>query len=541
VRYACEHHLNDLEQSKDPSFPYYFDEDAAQHAINFCRYCHHSAGEWAGQVFQPALWQQFILAAAFGWMRRSDSTRRYRILYAELARKAGKSTLASIVGLYMLLGDGEPGSEVYSAASRRDQARVVHGCAARMVAASPELRQKIGTFKDHLYLYSGAGRYDPLGADADACDGLNVHAAVCDELHVWRSGDLWHKLITGTASRRQPLIVGITTAGDDKESFCYYMHDHAVKVLRGDLTDDPFFAYIATLDDADDPFNQAVWIKANPSLGICTKLDTLQQHADRARQVPTELNSFLRLHLNKWVESLTAWIPTAVFEECATLTPELRDALTGRRCWAALDLASTRDLTALALAFPLDDGTVALLIFHWIPEETLREHELTDRVPYSYWQRMAWVETTPGNVTDYGVVRERIKQLATLYDIQEVAYDPHNALDLIQDLQRDGFNCVAHSQAIMQMSPPTKETEKLILSRRLRHAGNECLRWQMSCVAIYTDANQNIKIKKDRSSGRVDGVVAMVMAVGRAVLMNDDGSGSIYNNPDLESPWINLD
>ena len=332
VRQAVERHVGDLRSAKDRGLR--FDPKAAERVLKFFGFLHHSKGEWAGRPFVLSPWQVFILWVVFGW-KRADGTRRFRTAYIEIGRKNGKSTLAAGVALYLFAADQEPGAEVYTAATKRDQARIVHSEAIRMVQSSPGLQRFIDIFKDNLSMLRTNSKYEPLGADADTMDGLNVHGAIIDELHAHKTRNLWDVLETATGARRQPLIFAITTAGFDRQSLCWQQHDYAEKVLDRIVSDDTHFAFVAALDSEDDWTDRAAWIKANPNLGVSVKPESLEEQCVKAESLPSAQNAFRRLRLNQWTEQSERWIDLAVWDEGAiAVDPE---ALRRRRCFGGLD------------------------------------------------------------------------------------------------------------------------------------------------------------------------------------------------------------
>ena len=423
VRLAAERFMRDLENAG--SLGIFYNQEAAQHALDFYGFLRHSKGQWAGQVFTPLPWQQFIIANLFGWRKRAGGARRFRTAYVEVARKNGKSTYAAGLGLYLLCADGEPGAEVYTAACKRDQARIVHAEAIRMVAASPELRRRIGTFKDRLFIEGTASKFEPLGQDADTLDGLNLHGAALDELHAHKTRAMLDVLETATGARRQPLLICISAAGWDRNSLCWTMHDYALKVLEGVLEDETFFPYIASLDEGDDPMDEAVFVKANPNLGVSVGLESIREQAEKAKQVPSALNAFLRYRMNVWTDSHSQWLDMDTWDACSMGVDA--DELEGRECIGGLNLATTTDLTALVLLFPDEEGGFGVLPFFWIPEDNIRKRADRDRVPYYVWVREGLIKPTPGNVCDYDTVRGDIKRLFERFRIRELVYDCWNA------------------------------------------------------------------------------------------------------------------
>jgi phage terminase large subunit-like protein len=495
--------------------------------LTFFALLRHSKGEWAGQPFVLSPWQAFILWVLFGWMR-SDGTRRFRTAYIEIGRKNGKSTLAAGVGLYLFAADRELGAEVYTAATKRDQARIVHSEAVRMVRLSPGLRRHVQTFKDNLSMMRTNSKYEPLGADADTMDGLNVHGAVIDELHAHKNRNLWDVLETATGARRQPLLFAITTAGFDRQSLCWQQHDYGEKVLDGIIEDDSYFTFIASLDPDDVWTDRRVWSKANPNLEISVKPESLEEQCAKAESLPAAQNAFRRLRLNQWTEQVDRWIDLAVWDACAL--PVDARSLEGRPCFGGLDLSATTDLSAFVLIFPpVEQGEPwKVLCRFWMPRDNVRRRVDNDRVGYDLWIQEGWIEATEGNVIDYDVIRARVQEDAKRFDIRELAFDRWNATQLCTQLQSDGLAMVPFGQGFASMAAPTKELEKMILGRQLAHGGHPVLRWMVSNVAVKQDAAGNLKPDKGKSSDRIDGVVALVMAVGRATVATEGPTYSMF-------------
>jgi phage terminase large subunit-like protein len=530
VRQAVLRHVHDLETGDQRGLS--FDESAGQHVIDFFQFLKHSKGEWAGQTVKLEDWQQFILWALFGW-KREDHSRRFRTAYLEVARKNGKSTLAAGIGLYLMVGDGEPGAEVYAAATKKDQAKITHSEATRMVQASPFLRKRVKVFRDNLHIEGTASKFEPLGADADTLDGLNLHGAIVDELHAHKTRDVWDKLETATSARRQPLMFAITTAGFDRESICYKQHDYAERALdnfgrpESGLQDDSFFGIIFTLDKDDDWEKEGNWIKANPNLNVSKKLDNLQEKARKAKEMPSALNAFLRLELDIWTQSETKWVPRDHWDQCGKAVDA--NGLRGRTVYGGLDLSSTTDITALILISPpqgADDDYQVLCRF-WIPEEAMEIRSKRDRVPYDAWVRQGYITATPGNVIDYDYILSQVDEDAQQYDLQEIAFDRWGATKVIQEIEERGLTCVQFGQGYASMSAPMKELEKLILSHKLAHGNNPVLTWMADNLISSVDPAGNIKPDKEKSREKIDGMVAAIMALDRAI--RHGGSGSVYD------------
>lgn len=529
TRQACERHRRDLKIAKKRGL--IFDDVATRHALAFFTVLCHSKGEWAGKPFVLEDWQTFIVASLFGW-KRADGTRRFRRAYIEVPRKNGKSTLIAGIGLYLLVADNEPGAEVYSAATKRDQARITHSEAVRMVKASPLLKKEIGTFKDNLHVLATNSKYEPLGADADTMDGLNVHAAMIDELHAHKTRHVVDVLDTATGARRQPLIIEITTAGWDRQSVCWEHHDYSRQVLEDSVPDDSWFAFMAGIDEGDDWAEAQTWAKANPNFGVTVKPDDLARKAQRAQKVPAEQNTFKRLHLDIWTEQADRWLDLDKWDECAGVVDV--DRLKGRACYAGLDLASTTDLAALVLLFPDDDEpqNFDVLPFFWIPAESMIERTRQANVPYATWVDEGLITATEGNVIDYRAIMATLDEQARAYDIQELAYDRWGATQLVQDMQAGGLEVAPFGQGFASMSPPTKELLNLTLSRRLRHGGHPVLRWMASNMVVIQDPAGNLKPDKSKSAEKIDGMVALIMAIDRATRQGGEGK-SVYEERGL--------
>ncbi len=527
ARLAVERHRRDLETGKERGL--YFDENAAKVAIAFFSVLRHWKGEWAGQPVTLEPWQQFITWALFGWKRKRDGQRRFRTAYIEVPRKNGKTTWAAGVGLYLMTADGEPGAEVYTAATKRDQARIAHRDATEMVKRSPQLRQLVSSFKDNLHAVASASKFEPLGRDADSMDGLNVHGAIIDEVHAHRNRDLWDVLETGTASRRQPLMLAITTAGFDRQSLCWQLHDYTEKLLARLVDDDSFFGTIYGLDEGDDWESESNWYKANPNLGVSKKLDDLRRLSARARELPAQLNAFLRLHLNVWTQVEDRWLAPETWAGCDHAVDE--EALVGRQAFGGLDLATTTDVAAWVLVFPpvASDPLFYVLPRFFIPEDAIRERSRRDRVPYEAWDRLGYVTATPGNVIDYDWILAQVDQDARAYNVREAAFDRWGATGVATQLAERGMEVVQFGQGYASMSGPMKELEKLVLGKRLAHGGHPVMAWMADNVVASQDAAGNVKPDKARSREKIDGIVALIMALDRA-LRHTGPPGSVYSS-----------
>jgi phage terminase large subunit-like protein len=526
IRLACERHLRDLETGQARGL--HFDEAAAQRTIEFFQFLTHSKGEWAGKVFELEPWQMFIIANLFGW-KRADGTRRYRIAYCEIPRKNGKSTLAAAIGLILFMADDEPGAEVFAAATKRDQAKITHGEATRMVRASALLRRRVQIFRNNLSIEGTASKYEPLGADADTMDGLNVHGAIIDELHAHPTREVVDVLETATGARRQPLIFEITTAGFDQESICREHHDYSVQILDGVIQDDSWFAFIAAMDPEDDWTDPATWRKANPNLGISVKEDDLRQKCEKAQRLPAAQNNFLRRHLDVWTEQSERFIDLSLWDENAGAVDET--ALLGHVCHAGLDLASVSDMAAWLMVFPHDDDPEELdvVVRYWCPESRLTDPENRYRHQYRAWAAAGHLLTTPGDAIDYDFIEKQIVEDAEKFGLVDLNIDRlFQGYQLGMRLQEHGLNVVAFGMGFLSMAAPMKEFERRLLGRKIHHGGNPILRWNAANLAVKQDAAGNLKPDKANSQGKIDGFVALVMALDRAMRHSQEGGwGSI--------------
>ncbi len=543
VKLACERHLRDIETGGERGL--WFDESAAKIVIAFFSLLKHSKGEWAGRPVMLEPWQQFVLGSIFGW-KREDGTRRFRTGILEVARKNGKTTMAAGVGLYMLVADGEPGAEIYSAATKRDQARLSHSEATRMAKSSPQIRREVRIFKDNIHIQDTASKFEPLGADSDTMDGLNVYCALVDEIHAHKTRDTWDLLETATGSRRQPLMFGISTSGFDRQSLFFTQHEYTEKILTGVIEDDSWFGIIYTLDQRrdidpedvvdDDWQDERVWVKANPNLGVAKKWDDMRRKALRAKEMPSAQNAFLRLELDIWTHAETKWVNLEHWRACGKAVDA--SGLRGRTCYGGLDLSSTTDVTAFVLVFPpqAEGDAMQVLCRFFIPEDSMRERSRRDRVPYDVWVRQGFITATPGNVVDYDFVLQQIDDDREAYDVQQIAFDRWGAAHIQSQLMERGGDefLVQFGQGFASMSAPMKELEKLILGHGLAHGNNPVLTWMADNLVAREDPAGNIKPDKEKSTEKIDGIVALIMALDRAT-RHEAPAPSVYEERGLEA------
>lgn len=493
--------------------------DAGERAVLFINNLRHGKGEWAGQPFNLRPWQEEIVRDLFGTLRE-DGLRQYRTAWLELPRKNGKTHLAAAIALQLLVGDHEPGAEVILAAVDRDQASLAYDVAVSMVRQSPYLSGRLKVIPSTRRIVDPeTGSYlRAIAADAAGSHGFNCHGIVADEVHAWPNRELWDVLTTSTGSRRQPLAVAITTAGYDRTSLAWELHDYACKVRDGIIDDPSFYPCIYGAPEDADWTDEEVWHQANPGLEDFRGIEEMRTLCERAKATPALQNTFRRLYLNQWTASESRWLDLTAWDACGG--PVNREMLRGMDCYAGLDLSSTTDLTAFVLAFPIDDKVLVLPHF-WAPRMTAQRAEERDRVPYTAWARESLITLTEGNAVDYGQVEHDIKELAKEFRIKELAYDRWNASYLIQRLQDDGASVVPVGMGYATMSAPMKHLEELVLTERLVHGGNPLLNWQADNLMVEQDAAGNLKPSKAKSRQRIDGMVALVMALSRLMVRSN--------------------
>jgi phage terminase large subunit-like protein len=480
------------------------------------------------------------MAGLYGWMG-PDGFRRFRTAYIEIGKGNGKSPLAASMGLYGIVGDKETAAEVYCCATKKDQAKqTLFREAELMVQNSPWLRERLQVNRDNIAHEKSGSFFRLISSETQGVDGPRPHMFIADEVHELPNATLIDKLRAGFKGRRQPLGVEITNSGDDKRSVCYAHHEYSGKVLRGVTPNDTWFAFVCGLDpcekcktegkeqpsddcdQCDDWKDESVWPKANPNLGISIPLKYLRELVAEALGMPSKENIVRRLNFCQWVEGADRWLSVDMWDACKE---DYSDAdLLHQLCYGGLDLSSTLDLTAFLLYFP---NARRVLAWFWVPKENVKRRVKLDRVPYDIWIRKKFIKATPGNVIDYDFIREDIKKLGEKFQIKEIGFDPWNATQLGTQLTTEGFEMVSMPQKMSHLAAPTKELETMIVGKKIHHDGNPVLRWCMSNVAVASDASGNSRPDKENSSERIDGAVALVDAIGRAIVHGDTGD-SVY-------------
>ena len=513
----------------------HYDKVKADRAVTFINNLSHTKGKWAGKRFDLLPWQEQIVRDLFGIVKE-DGNRQFLTAYIEIPKKNGKSELAAAIALYLLYADNEASSEVYGAACDRNQASIVFDVAKQMVQMSRPLekRSKIMGATKRIVNYSNAGFYQVLSAETGTKHGLNVSGLVFDEIHAQPNRHLYDVLTKGSGdAREQPLFFIITTAGTDRNSICYELHTKALDILNGRKKDTSFYPVVYGLSDEDDWNDEANWRRANPSLGHTIGIDRVREAYQQALDNPAEENVFKQLRLNMWTSSSVAWIPEHVYAKGND--PIQYENLKGRSCYAGLDLSSTSDITAFVLVFPprFEEENYIVLPYFWLPEDTLELRCRRDHVLYDVWERQGFIQTTEGNVIHYGYIEKFIENLGERFNIREIAYDRWGATQISQDLEGAGFTVVPMGQGFASMSPPTKELMTLTLQKRIAHSGHPVLRWNMDNIYIRTDPAGNIKADKSKSTEKIDGAIAMIMALDRAIRCGNEVAESVYDTRGL--------
>ncbi len=526
TRLACQRQLDDLERWHTDDAPYRFDVERAEHICRFIELLPHIKGEWARKRLKLKLepWQIFILTTVFGWVKTEDDCRRFRTVYIEVPRKNAKSTKSSGVALYMVSADGEAGAEVYSAATSRQQAGIVFVDAQRMARREKGFQDRYGVeVQAHaITVEREAARFIALAAEDSTLDGLNPHCAIIDELHAHKTRGVWDVIESATGSRSQSLIWAITTAGSNRAGICYEQRTYVTKILDRvpGCVDDSYFGIIYTIDDGDAWDDPAAWAKANPNLGVSVKLDQLTRLAAKARQTPSAKNNFLTKHLNVWVNADQAWMDMQAWDRCTD--PRLSiDEFEGEPCWLGTDLASKRDLAAIAKVFTKTierRGKPELHVYAFtrafLPEEAAEE---SDNSQYSGWAEEGRLVLTPGNVLDFEYVKDEIRECAERFDLREVGFDPWQATQMASELLEEKIPMVEVRPNVANFSEPMKQLEALVLSKRFHHDGDPILAWCVSNVVAHYDKKDNIYPNKERPENKIDLAVALITALSRVL------------------------
>ena len=530
VQLACQRQLNDLARFKGKGSPYRFnpklvDRDGRSFcpADNLCAFIErlpHVKGPLAGESITLEPWQIFILSTVLGWVK-SDGTRRYRRSYIEVPRGNAKSTLSSAVALYMLAADGEGGAEVYSLATTRDQARIVFGDAQTMARRSAGFRSRfaVNVGAHNMHVLASGSKFEALSAEGSTLDGLNIHFGCVDELHAHKTRTVYDVVETGTGKRDNSLLWVITTAGSNRAGICYEARTFVTKLLNGVFEDDTQFGIVYGLDDGDDWTTENALVKANPNWGISVRPEILGPLQAKAMQLPSAVNNFKTKHLNEWVNADTAWMDMRAWDACGDSSLDI-EAFTGQPCWVGLDLASKTDIAALMLMFQHPEISDAYVVFgkYYLPEDTV---QAAGNSQYPGWMRTGRLTVTPGNVIDFGWIEADLLDLVSRFAVQAVAFDPFQATQLSTRMLAEGLPMIEVRPTVLNFSEPMKTLEALVLQRKLVHDGDPVLTWMASNVVAHLDAKDNIYPRKERAENKIDGIVALIMALSRAIKPGD--------------------
>lgn len=546
---AVQRQLDDLARAPSAEWPWIFDEARAEKPCYFIELLPHIKGKWAkeGRPIELEGWQAFILTTVFGWVHRDTGLRRFREAYIEVPRKNAKSTLSSGVCLYMLAADGEQGAEVYSAATTRDQARIVFDDSKAMAERSPGLRVHCGVaiMQHSLTVAATASRFAPLAAEGSTLDGLNVHFACIDELHAHKTRAVYDVIDTARGAREQSLLWSITTGGTDRSGICYERRTHVVKVLGGVITDPALFGVIYTIDDRDDPFDPGTWAKANPNWGTSVLPDDMAAAARKAEAMPSALNNFLTKRLNVWVSGESPWLDMRAWDKCGD--PALRDlaAHHGSRAWIGLDLAQKRDFAALSLVFETDMPVAGPDGVHtprrvWAVCTRLYLNELaiqeSGNAHLQGWARQGYVQVTDGDLTDFDVVADDLRRLCRDFDVQEIAFDPALSMYFAGKLIEEGLPLVEITQRALFFTQPLLQVENMVHEGILRHDANPVMAWMVSNLVVKVSKFNELRAPtKERPENKIDGPIAMLMALGRAM-----PGGRVESGPSVYETGITI-
>lgn len=521
VKQAVQRQLNDLRRWGTEGGDYYFDEKEASRPCWFIENLTHTKGELAGRAIHLEPWQCFLLTTLFGWKAKAGN-RRFRSAYVEVSRGNGKSTLLSGIGLFCLCADHEPGAEVYSFATTREQAKIVFGDAQTMARGNRALQEAYGleVTAHALYVPATNSTFQAKSAEGSTLDGLNTHLAIIDELYAHKKRDVFDVVETSLGKRRNSLMVSITTAGVDRTGICYEQRTLVTKILSGSLQDESYFGIIYTLDPDDDWKSDEALAKANPNWGVSVRPEVIRALQAKAIATPSAENNFKTKHLDVWCNADVGWMDMKAWDACADESLDESD-FDGEPCWLGLDLASTSDMTAKVKIFQRKiDGSSHYYLFgdYWLPRTAI---ERGVNSQYQGWEYLGYLHVCEGPVTDFAEIRDSILEDCGRYSVQSVAYDPFQAVQLSKELSDDGVPMVLCKQTVANLSDPMKQFQALVLDHRLHFNGDPVLTWMVSNVVCHVDVKENIYPRKDAPENKIDGVVAGIMALSRA-LLNDE-------------------
>ncbi len=541
VKQACQRHLDDLKSEKKRGYKYRFDRDAAEKACIFIQLLPHVKGAWARkrELVKLEPWQLFIICCIFGWLKKRTGLRRFSEAYVEVCRKNGKSVLAAGIALLLLAADGEYGAEVYCGATTEKQAWEVFRPAKLMLEKSPALKSAAGieVMAKNISIPGDGSRLEPVIGDPG--DGSSPSGSIIDEFHEHKTPNLYDTMVSGMGAREQPLNFIITTAGSNIAGPCYDKHRQVQQMLNGSLPNDELFGIIYTIDEGDDWKSVDTLKKANPNFGVSVSRDYLIQRQKDAIRYPSRQNNFLTKHLDVWVSARTAWLNIADWQACTKPRVSL-DQYEGMECWVGIDLASKTDIASVGLLFREEVLIRKKTKIKWtgfvrnyLPEGAV-DRASTNKAAYETWINSGHLIITDGEEIDFDEIREDVKELASRFSIQEVAYDPWRATQLAHQLMKDGATVVEYRNTVQNMSAAMRELEASITGKRFVHNGDPVLTWMASNVVSRTDNKDNIFPVKEKPENKIDGMLSLLMAMGRAITVDvEDDEESIYDTSDV--------
>lgn len=537
ITLLCQKHLDDLERSQEPGHPYYFDPARGEKVAKFLQLLPHTKGKWGGkkQLIKLEPWQLFSACLPFGWIRRNDDTRRYRTILIFVPRKNGKSIIGGGLGLYMLVADGEFGAEVYSGATTEKQAWEVFRPAKQMVERTDELREFYGVDVNasNMVCLADGSRFEPVIGKPG--DGSSPSCSVVDEYHEHQDSTLFDTMETGMGAREQPVMLVITTAGSSIGGPCHQLVRDAERMLEGVIERPDLWPALYTIDTGDDWTSPDALRKANPNFGVSIGEDFLLARQRDAMQSATKQATFRTKHLNEWVGAKNAWLNMLRWKD-GPARRSLQDLEDGRPCYLGLDLASKIDIAACVLLFPpyADDPNWHVHGRYYLPDARVIEELDSNTARYREFDALGLLTLTDGEVIDFEVIKEDLREFAGRFSIQAVAYDPWQATQLAQEMDAEGLPMVEIRQTVQNISEPMKEVEALVLQRKLAHGDCPVLTWMASNVVAKLDVKDNIYPNKERPENKIDGMVALIMAGAVAIKLGANESGDFvefFSNP----------
>ncbi len=532
VKLACRRHLKDLARQKKKSYPYRFDLEKAERICTFIELLPHTKGKWAAkrELLRLSPWQKFVLSSVFGWVRKKDGFRRFWEAYIEVPRKNGKSIKAGGVGLYCFAADNEHGAEVYSGATTEKQAWEIFRPARLMAKRTPDFCDRFGIEVNAttLSIPENGSRFEPLIGSPG--DGASPSCVLIDEYHEHDSDELYDTMVTGMGAREQPITFIITTAGSNMAGPCYIKRGQVINVLLGKkgFENEELFGIIYTIDDKDDWTSDQALIKANPNYNVSVDAEYLHSRRRAALQLASKQNAFKTKHLNIWVGARAAWMDMLAWGRA----PGRRslEELAGRPCFIALDLAAKIDVAATLLLFPPTEEDPLYHVHgrYYLPEDVVLERATGNFSHYDTWAKQGFVTLTEGNVIDYDVIMDDLRNFSSMFQVEEIAFDPWQATHLSTKMTADGATMVEVPHQVRHLSDPMKELEAMVKAKRLAHGNCPVLTWMISNVVAKRDGKDNIYPMKEVPENKIDGAVALIMAVSRAI--RHGGGGNVYES-----------